>query len=227
MSNWGMGDFTRQTRLVSLGALRRSYEAGEISERTVDPDPIQQFIRWFNDVQAVDLIEPNAMVLATCTPAGKPSARVVLLKEFGNDGFVFYTNYLSRKGRELEQNPFAALTFYWAELERQVRIEGIVSKTERTQSEEYFGSRPRASRLGAWVSQQSDVVNNRETIEVALKELEERFSDTDDIPAPEDWGGYRLEPELLEFWQGRPNRLHDRLVYRKSGDAWILERLWP
>lgn len=222
-----MGDFTRRPPRVSLGPLRRSYEAGEISERTVDPDPIQQFNRWFNDAQAADLIEPNAMVLATCTPAGKPSARVVLLKEFGNDGFVFYTNYLSRKGRELERNRFAAVTFYWAELERQVRIEGIVAKTEQSQSEQYFSSRPRASRLGAWVSQQSDVVSSREDIEATLEELEERFSGEDEIPTPEHWGGYRLEPEVLEFWQGRPNRLHDRLVYRKSGDAWILERLWP
>ncbi|HEX4771478.1 MAG TPA: pyridoxamine 5'-phosphate oxidase [Bryobacteraceae bacterium] len=222
-----MGDFSRRTWRVSLRPLRRNYEAAELTEQSADPDPVQQFNSWFTDAQAADLIEPNAMVVSTSTLAGKPSARVVLLKEFGNDGFTFYTNYLSRKGRELEANPLATLTFYWGELERQIRIEGTVSKTERSQSEEYFSSRPRASRLGAWVSQQSDVVSNRENIEATLKELEERFSGNDDIPAPEHWGGYRLDPELFEFWQGRPNRLHDRLVYRRSSNGWIMERLWP
>jgi pyridoxamine 5'-phosphate oxidase len=222
-----MPDFKRRTRPVSLATLRRSYEAGDLSEESVHPDPIQQFNRWFEDAQAAELIEPNAMVLATSTADGRPSARVVLLKEFGNDGFVFYTNYLSRKGRELGANPIAALTFYWAELERQVRIEGTVRQTERGGSEEYFRSRPRDSQLGAWVSQQSDVVSSRENIEGTLRHLQERFASTDPLPVPEHWGGYRVEPQLLEFWQGRPNRLHDRLVYRKSGDAWILERLWP
>jgi pyridoxamine 5'-phosphate oxidase len=222
-----MGDISRRTDRVSLAALRRSYESGAITKRTVDPDPIRQFQSWFSDAQATDYKEPNAMVLATCTPAGKPSARVVLLKEFGDFGFVFYTNYLSRKAQELEANPFAALTFHWAELERQVRVEGRVFRTEREESEEYFRSRPRDSRLGAWVSQQSSVVPSREVLETKLKDLEARFAGTEDVPAPEFWGGYRVQPDLLEFWQGRPNRLHDRLVYRRSEDGWILERLWP
>lgn len=222
-----MGDFARRTRRVSLGSLRRNYEVGELTERNAGPDPIQQFNQWFEDAQASEIKEPNAMVLATATPGGRPSGRVVLLKEFGDFGFVFYTNYLSRKGEELALNPFASLTLYWDVLERQVRVEGTVRKTERTQSEQYFSSRPRASQLGAWVSEQSRPAHSRENIESTLKEIEERFATTDPLPTPEHWGGYCLQPNLLEFWQGRTNRLHDRLVYRRSDSAWHMERLWP
>jgi pyridoxamine 5'-phosphate oxidase len=222
-----MGDFSRRTGPVSLAELRRDYGHGEITERNADRDPIGQFNSWFQDAQVADLKEPNAMLLATATAQGKPSGRVVLLKEFGEFGFVFYTNYLSRKAQELEANPFAALTFYWAELERQVRIEGQIRRVGRAESEEYFRSRPRGSKLGAWVSEQSRVVANREVLETKLKCLEDRFAGCDDIPTPEFWGGYRLQPDLLEFWQGRPNRLHDRLVYRRSGSGWIMERLCP
>jgi pyridoxamine 5'-phosphate oxidase len=222
-----MGDFAKRTGPVSLADLRQNYAHSEITERTADPDPIGQFHTWFKDAQVADLKEPNAMVLATVSAHGKPSGRVVLLKEFGDFGFVFYTNYLSRKGRELEANPSAALTFYWAELECQVRVEGQVQRVDRQRSEEYFRSRPRGSQLGAWVSEQSRALPNREALDVKLSALQERFAGTEDIPTPEFWGGYRLEPDLLEFWQGRPNRLHDRLVYRRSGTGWILERLWP
>jgi pyridoxamine 5'-phosphate oxidase len=227
VQHWGMGDFSIRTGPVSLGTLRRNYAHGEITERNADPDPIRQFHVWFQDAQVADSIEPNAMFLATTSTQGRPSGRVVLLKEFGELGFVFYTSYLSRKAQEMDANPFAALTFFWAELERQVRIEGQVQRVDRQESEEYFRTRPRGSKLGAWVSEQSRVVGSREVLETRLKHLEERFAGTEDIPTPEFWGGYRLLPDLLEFWQGRPNRLHDRLVYRRSGTGWILERLCP
>ena len=166
------------------------------------------------------------MTLATATPDGRPSARVVLLKGFDERGFVFYTNYEGRKGEELEENPYCALVFYWAELERQVRVEGRVSRVPKRESDEYFGSRPRGSRLGAWASEQSRPVGGREVLEERLRVLEAEY-EAREVPRPPFWGGYRVEPEVIEFWQGRENRLHDRLVYRRSGGGWGRERLQP
>lgn len=219
---------SKQSHCVSLEDLRQEYRMGELSEESCDSNPIVQFERWMEHAQIADLKEPNAMTLATATHDGKPSARVVLLKEVSENGFVFYTNYHSRKGQELAANPVAALTFYWAELERQVRIEGTVSRTSAEQSEAYFRIRPKRSRLGALASNQSEVLASRKVIEATMAELEARYDDTDDIPKPEYWGGYCLWPEVIEFWQGRRSRLHDRIRYSRDGlQAWKIERLAP
>jgi pyridoxamine 5'-phosphate oxidase len=206
--------------------LRKEYTRAGLAESDANPDPIEQFRRWFDDALAAGLREPNAMTLATATPDGRPSARVVLLKGFDERGFVFYTNYEGRKGEELEENPYCALVFYWAELERQVRVEGRVSRVPKRESDEYFGSRPRGSRLGAWASEQSRPVGGREVLEERLRALEAEY-EAREVPRPPFWGGYRVEPEVIEFWQGRENRLHDRLVYRRSGGGWGRERLQP
>jgi pyridoxamine 5'-phosphate oxidase len=206
--------------------LRKEYTRAGLAESDANPDPIEQFRRWFDDALAAGLREPNAMTLATATPDGRPSARVVLLKGFDERGFVFYTNYEGRKGEELEENPYCALVFYWAELERQVRVEGRVSRVPKRESDEYFGSRPRGSRLGAWASEQSRPVGGREVLEERLRVLEAEY-EAREVPRPPFWGGYRVEPEVIEFWQGRENRLHDRLVYRRSGGGWGRERLQP
>jgi pyridoxamine 5'-phosphate oxidase len=223
-----MADFAERTHRLSLERMREEYHRGRLTEEHCETSPIVQFERWIKDAQAADLKEPNAMTLATATPDGRPSARVVLLKEVSDVGFVFYTNYSSRKAQELETNPLAALAFYWAELERQVRVEGRVAKVPRAQSEAYFRIRPKGSRLGAWASHQSEVLPSREPLERRLAQLEELYSGTDDVPVPEFWGGYCLAPDVVEFWEGRPNRLHDRLLYRRNSEnAWAIQRLSP
>ena len=207
--------------------LRKEYTRSGLKESDVASDPIEQFRSWFDEVLAADLHEPNAMTLATATQEGRPSARVVLLKGFDERGFVFYTSYEGRKGRELETNPNCALVLYWGELERQVRVEGRASRVSEEDSDEYFGSRPRGSQLGAWASEQSRPVEGRGALEERLRGLEAEYEGRE-VPRPPFWGGYQVEPEVIEFWQGRENRLHDRLVYRRSDNGeWGRERLQP
>ena len=210
----------------NVADLRKEYTRAGLTESDMDPDPVEQFRRWFEEALAADLHEPNAMIVATASPDGLPSARVVLLKGFDDRGFVFYTNYEGRKGRELEENPRAALLFYWGELERQVRIEGTASRVSEEESDAYYAGRPRGSRLGALASEQSRVVGSREVLEGRIKNLEAEYEGRD-VPRPAFWGGYRVEPEAMEFWQGRENRLHDRLVYRRGDGGWKMERLQP
>lgn len=212
--------------MPSLADLRREYSQAELDEKTVDPDPIRQFLAWFEQAGQAGEVEPNAMTLATASADGRPSARIVLLKGCDDRGFTFFTNYDSRKGRELLVNPYAALVFWWPSLERQVRVEGRLGRVAESESETYFQSRPTGSKLGAWASEQGDVVPDRAWLETRLHELETQYADAP-IPRPPHWGGYRLSPETLEFWQGRPNRLHDRIRYRRQGPAWVRERLAP
>jgi pyridoxamine 5'-phosphate oxidase len=223
-----MAEANERTHRMSLESMREEYRLAGLNEETCETNPIVQFERWMNEAQAAHLKEPNAMTLSTATPDGRPSGRVLLLKEVSDLGFVFYTSYISRKARELESNPFAALTFYWPELERQVRVEGRASRVPREQSEGYFRTRPRGSQLGAWASRQSEVIPSRQELEAVLKEVESRYFALYDVPSPEFWGGYRLLPDSIEFWQGRPNRLHDRLRYRRKDESeWKIDRLSP
>lgn len=202
------------------------YTRGALDEANTDKDPFQQFAAWFADVHATGAPEPNAMTVASSTPDGYPSARVVLLKGFDERGFVFYTNYQSRKGRELEDNPRAALVFFWPTLERQVRVTGTVRHVSRDETDRYFRSRPRGSQLGAWASRQSTVIEGRAEVENRLTTLDAAYGE--DVPTPPHWGGYRVVPDTFEFWQGRPNRLHDRLQYIREIDrGWRIERLSP
>jgi pyridoxamine 5'-phosphate oxidase len=212
---------------LNLAALRQEYTQGGFSETEADPNPIRQFEIWFQQAQTAGLREPNAMVLATADKAGMPSTRVVLLKQVSEEGFAFFTNYVSRKGCELAANPNASVTFPWIDLERQVCITGTVRKLPRADSEAYFKLRPRGSRLGAWVSQQSSVIPGRAFLEQRMHELEQQYPDNS-VPLPPNWGGYLLVPAQIEFWQGRPNRLHDRILYTTQPNrSWKIERLSP
>ncbi len=211
---------------MNLADLRRDYALASLDRADVDADPIVQFSRWFDDARRADILEPNAMTLATCTAGGIPSARIVLLKDVGPRGFTFYTDYRSRKGEELDANPRAALVFLWKEIERQVRITGTVERVSREESDAYYRSRPLGSRIGAWASRQSAVIEGRDTLEAAVDATTSRFPG-EDVPLPPHWGGYRVIPGELEFWQGRRSRLHDRLRYRRSDEGWTIERLSP
>lgn len=206
--------------------LRQDYRSASLSENDVNGNPILQFKKWFKDAVDAQLYEPNVMTLATCDRFGKPSARIVLLKDIDEDGFVFYTNYESKKGTDIVENPQAALVFFWPELERQVRIEGMVSKVTEQTSSDYFHSRPVESQIGAAASPQSKVISDRESLERKVEELTTQYIGQE-IPRPLHWGGYLVEPTHIEFWQGRPSRLHDRIVYDFVEGSWIINRLAP
>lgn len=206
--------------------LRSEYAREELLEEQVKENPFDQFTAWFDQALLSEVVEPNAMSLATADGNGNPSVRIVLLKGFDRDGFRFFSNYNSRKGKELDENPNASLCFFWPELERQVRLEGEVIKLDREKSEEYFQKRPRLSQIGAWASNQSDEVSSREELEERFEKLKKKFEDHA-IPVPEYWGGYLLKPSSVEFWQGRRGRLHDRLLYVKKAGKWAVKRLAP
>jgi pyridoxamine 5'-phosphate oxidase len=206
---------------------RYDHAADGLRRRDVDPDPIKQFANWFTAAIEAGIRDVNAMSLATASADGRPSVRIVLLKGFSADGFVFFTNYESEKGRQLTDNPHAALAFYWIELDRQIRITGPVEKTSREESDGYYHSRPTGSQLGAWASEQSQVIDGRQILDARLAQMTERFAGKP-IPLPPHWGGFLVRPEMMEFWQGRPNRLHDRFRYQREPDgSWKIERLAP
>lgn len=211
---------------MSIADIRKDYQLKSLSEHEVDQNPFTQFSVWWNEAVQSDIVEVNAMALSTVTSAGRPSSRIVLLKGYDEQGFVFFTNYSSDKGQQLTQNHFAALLFFWKELERQVRIEGVVSKVSEEESDAYFNSRPAGSRLGAWASPQSQKISDREVLNNELMKFSEQF-DQENIPRPAHWGGYRVKPTRIEFWQGRSNRLHDRILYEQDNDNWQISRLAP
>jgi pyridoxamine 5'-phosphate oxidase len=219
-----VSDFSPQS---SLADLRRSYDRDSLDESRAASEPFAQFRSWFEDALAEERAEANAMTLATADERGRPAARIVLLRSWDERGFVFHTNYESRKGRELAFDPYGALLFYWHTLERQVRIEGSVAMLTAAESDAYFASRPRGNGLSAWASDQSRVVPDRATLEARMEEADRRFPGTATPPRPPHWGGYRVTPDRIEFWQGRPNRVHDRLSYRLAGGVWLRERLAP
>jgi pyridoxamine 5'-phosphate oxidase len=212
-------------RIMDLAALRNDYALKSLDESDVDPDPFRQFHAWMKEAIEAQVPEPTAMTLATVDAFGQPSARIMLLKGLDERGFVFYTNYASRKGMELGARPRAALVFFWKELERQVRVEGTVEPVTAAESDEYYGVRPLGSRIGAWASAQSTVIESRGWLEARVKEAEAKYGENP--PRPPHWGGYRVLPEALEFWQGRRSRLHDRISYARAGQAWTRTRLSP
>lgn len=216
------------TMLLNLEHLREDYSSHTLDISSVNQNPFLQFESWFNEAQEAQVLEPNAMTLSTCDVDGQPSSRIVLLKGVEKNAFHFYTNYNSRKGQQIDQNPKVALLFLWLELHRQVRIEGVISKLPPEQSTQYFQSRPRGSQIGAIASPQSEVIASREVLEDNVKELEKRYNGIDKMPRPVHWGGYLVIPHLIEFWQGRPSRLHDRIQYTLiDEEKWKLERLAP
>lgn len=209
-----------------ISSIRKEYTQTQLDESEVDRNPFVQFGIWFDDALNAEVNEPNAMVLSTVSPEGRPSSRVVLLKGFDEKGFTFFTNYKSRKALHIENNPFVSLLFFWPELERQIRIEGDIAKVSPDESDTYFNSRPEGSKIGAWVSPQSSVIKSRGFLESIKMVIEGQFANKP-ISRPPNWGGYRLSPNLIEFWQGRPNRLHDRIQYSQSKEGWKIERLAP
>lgn len=213
---------------LEIEHLRQDYRQASLDVSDVDANPFHQFGKWFQEAMQAELPEPNAMTLATATTAGRPSARIVLLKGFDEKGFVFFTNYESRKGQEMLENPQAALVFFWQGLERQVRIEGRIAKVQSEESTAYFQSRPKGSQIGAWASPQSRSIGSRAELEANVQALEEKYALAEVLPRPEHWGGYVVQPDLIEFWQGRPSRLHDRIQYVRQADGtWKIERLAP
>lgn len=211
-----------------IANLRQDYISAPFDKEDVKNSPILQFKQWFKEALASNINEPNAMTLASVNAEGRPSARIVLLKGFDDNGFVFYTNYNSRKGQELQQNPYAALVFLWLDLHRQVRIEGTVEKLSPAASTQYFQSRPKGSQIGAWASSQSSVISDRNILEVNVEKLKQDYQDKEKLPRPEHWGGFRVKPTVIEFWQGRRSRLHDRIRYTvQENGSWIIERLAP
>ncbi|HVA97711.1 MAG TPA: pyridoxamine 5'-phosphate oxidase [Bacteroidia bacterium] len=205
---------------------RKNYTKDQLDEKLIEKNPIVQFEKWLELAIKADVEEPHVTVLSTATKTGKPSARIVLLRKFSENGFSFYTNYTSRKGKELAQNPYATLTFFWQSLEKQIRIEGIIEKQTKAESDEYFASRPHESKIGAWASPQSKTIKNRSEIDTAFAAYEKKFSRTE-IPRPSHWGGYVLKPTIIEFWQGRKGRLHDRVLYTLKKNVWTISRLAP
>lgn len=213
--------------LHNLQHIRSEYAKESLDVTSIDKDPIKQFEKWFEEAIAGNIMEPNAMSLATVSVDNRPSLRIVLLKGIDEGKFLFYTNYQSRKGNQLEANPACALTFFWPELERQVRIEGTVERVATEKSVEYFQSRPRGSQLGAWASPQSSPLKDRTLLEQRLQDMEKKFAGTEVLPKPQQWGGYAVNPLLIEFWQGRTNRLHDRIEFVKTDGVWTMNRLAP
>ncbi len=213
--------------MKGLDQLRQEYSKASLDISTIKKSPFVQFEDWFKEATDSSVPEPNAMTLSTISDGGRPSARIVLLKGIEKDQFIFYTNYQSQKGKELDKNPACALTFFWPELERQVRIEGIATRVDESTSENYFRSRPRGSQIGAWASPQSSIVKDRSILESRVKELEKRFKGIDALPKPMQWGGFAVEPFEIEFWQGRSSRLHDRIVFYKQENSWAVHRLAP
>jgi pyridoxamine 5'-phosphate oxidase len=209
-----------------IASLRNEYSKAQLDVSSISKDPVQQFDKWFQDAVTAKVPEPNAMNLATVN-GGRPSSRIVLLKGVEHGKFVFYTNYQSNKGRELEENPACCVTFFWPELERQIRIEGVAARVEAGRSDAYFQSRPRGSQVGAWASPQSTIINERTLLEERAKQIEEKFKGQDKLPRPHQWGGYEIDPLIIEFWQGRQNRLHDRILYTKADGGWKINRLAP
>lgn len=213
--------------MQNLAQIRKEYSLNALDEKTILASPFGQFEKWFNEALNAKVLEPNAMNLATITSNNRPSSRIVLLKGFSDEGFSFYTNYQSAKGKELEQTPFCALNFFWPELERQIRIEGTVGRVTADQSDSYFKSRPRDSQIGAWASPQSSIISSRTLLEERYESIKKKFDGSKNITRPNQWGGYLVKPFLVEFWQGRPSRLHDRIQYSLIDEKWAINRLAP